>query len=1081
MNTALSVGKGISVMGREEATTQRLIYRSQDTQKIRSLTGRHVTISRAISFILSLGLCGVGMFLVLFPRQVIQATTTPSTVPTDCNNDPNRDFQNSITYGEETYEFTQCRILGSVLAAFGISTFLSLLQFTMHNGIRCFFRESKAFRVSARYQAQTAQEALDLQLKLRTILCERQAELSKCRCALVSHAELGLLWVLVGLVFHKHAASDVNPNPINTTTTTTVFVDCDEQVTTNTLTLVSLVGGCLLVALASLGLMASFWPVLVQRKRRQGESYSRLTQKVLRDSSSGEDVNPDDYYDCSESVVSSTEEEEMRLLYKRVRFSGNDINGGAFSHEPPRHVTVAKREATSSSSFFKWCCALKKRSIYDVEQTASYMRTQTDDQLSSLKVPFLKDALLDEEVNEYEDEDLCASSIQIGSVDLNNTLASIAEHDEEDCESEMTQTMEGTIDGRESPKSMPQNHQDIDEDDYVSLVESRITGIRRLLQLVSPQKPILYIACLTLLIRLPFSLAMPHFVSTTFGALARFDYDKARQEVMLLAIVGTIDAALDFWCVWLFGMANLRIVRKLRLDTFASLLKQDVSFFDENQSGELTSRLTADCGQMASELTWVFRFSIEALVRITGIASYMVWRSPLLASGTLVLVPIIALVNKFYGAFLERNAKATQESLAEANAIAQETLACARTVIAYATEDLEVQKYESKIDRGFNLSVRELFARGLYYMVICTFLINTVVQGSILLFGTLLIQRGQLTVEVLLAFMLYQGQLQEYTLQLFQSYTSLLRSSGAGDKVFELLDRVPPSPGTGSREVRLCSAGAEGLEISTDEEKDVLRANSSIDKHGSNAIEFQNIYFTYPSRPQHLVLRGLTLEIPSGDTVALVGASGCGKSTIVSLVERFYDPAAGIIKIGGQRLDQIPLKQHRQRVGIVTQDPVLFSGTILSNILYGNRRATLDDAINAARLANAHDFIESFDQGYFSQVGERGVQLSGGQKQRIAIARAILKQPSILLLDEATSALDTESEKLVQDALDRLLFSSMNTTTIVVAHRLQTVKNADLIAVISQGVIVEQGSHRDLMSLPNGHYKKMVECSDFQS
>lgn len=243
------------------------------------------------------------------------------------------------------------------------------------------------------------------------------------------------------------------------------------------------------------------------------------------------------------------------------------------------------------------------------------------------------------------------------------------------------------------------------------------------------------------------------------------------------------------------------------------------------------------------------------------------------------------------------------------------------------------------------------------------------------------------------------------------------------------------------------------------------------------AIKLENIKLFYPSRPDQLILRGIDLNIDAGSTVALVGPSGCGKSTIVNLLQRFYDTSSGRILMDGVDIKSFNLKDHRNRIGIVTQDPILFSGTILSNIMYGMPDATREDAIEAAKSANAHNFISAFPDGYETQVSERGLQLSGGQKQRIAISRAIIRHPSLLFLDEATSALDAESETLVQNSIDNLLKQSRSITTVIVAHRLRTVRNADCIAVIHEGQIVEKGSHNTLISLENGYYKGMIEKS----
>jgi len=408
-----------------------------------------------------------------------------------------------------------------------------------------------------------------------------------------------------------------------------------------------------------------------------------------------------------------------------------------------------------------------------------------------------------------------------------------------------------------------------------------------------------------------------------------------------------------------------------------------------------------------------------------------------------------------YADFLSKNAKEVQNALAQANSVAQEALSCIRTVVAFASEDYEYNKYKGKIVKHYDLNVQQLYAQGFYYMVISTFLINTVVQALLLYVGMVLMERGELSVEVLLAFMLYQSKLQNEVMNLFNSYTSLIKSSGAGDKVFELLDRFIPEPGTGH----------DGV-------------NAGIDMESSQlSISIQQLNFSYPSRPDQKILTNLDMDIPAGKTVALVGKSGCGKSTIIGLLQRFYDPDGGAVIVNDKNLKDINLKSHRQRIGVVTQDPVLFTGSIRDNILYGAKNKTDADVINAAKLANAHVFIEAFPDGYDTQVGERGMQLSGGQRQRVSIARAIISEPNLLLLDEATSALDTESEKLVQDALDHLLNTNKQMTTVVIAHRLQTVRNADNIIVMNKGCVLEQGTHEELLKL-NGVYQKMVKRAE---
>lgn len=506
--------------------------------------------------------------------------------------------------------------------------------------------------------------------------------------------------------------------------------------------------------------------------------------------------------------------------------------------------------------------------------------------------------------------------------------------------------------------------------------------------------------------------------------MAVSDWSLARHEIVWLVVLGSIDSILDFWCVFLFGYANQRIVRGVRLDLFSKLVRQDVAFFDSNNSGSLASRLNSDCSEMAGDLTWFFRFSIESVVRITGIATYMLVRSPVLGGSALAIIPVVAVINKVYGNWLRKNAIEVQDALAEANAVAQEALANIRTVIAFAGERHESTRYKSKIDRQYQLNIRQLYMTGVYYMVVSTFLINTIVQASLLWIGTTLIEDDKLTAGVLLAFMLYQGQLQNETLNLFQSYSSLIKSSGAGDKVFALLDRSPPAPSINSPDVQ----AVEEPSIVGDGVEDP-NASIELPRHEYN-VQLCDVSFHYPSRPNHAVLQHLNLDIPRGETLALVGSSGCGKSTIVNLLQRLYDPSAGSVMVDGTDLRKLDLLRHRRHIGVVTQDPVLFSGSVLENITYGCPGATREQAVQAAQRANADPFIRQFPDGYETAVGERGVQLSGGQRQRIAISRAISRNPGLLILDEATSALDAVSPFSVSRSLDLAPFFANQTNAL---------------------------------------------------
>jgi len=406
----------------------------------------------------------------------------------------------------------------------------------------------------------------------------------------------------------------------------------------------------------------------------------------------------------------------------------------------------------------------------------------------------------------------------------------------------------------------------------------------------------------------------------------------------------------------------------------------------------------------------------------------------------LATVPVVVLGAVAYGLFLKKLAKQTQDALARASEVAEESLSNIRTVRSFHKEPYETARYAVEVDESYRLGKKKSFAYGGFsggasLMVQFSF-------GLVLLYGGYLVHEGDLTAGDLTSFLMYTLSVAMSLVGMSVLYGDFMKAIGASQRVFELTDREP--------EIRY-SGGYTSNKLSGD-------------------ISLSNVHFTYPSRPNQQVLKGLDLKLNPGNVVALVGPSGAGKTTIANLIEIFYYPTSGTVTLDGKDLKDFDPGWVHEQIGIVEQLPTLFATTIAKNIAYGLDNVPMDKIIQAAKEANAHDFISNFSEGYDTLVGERGVRLSGGQKQRIAIARALLKDPSILLLDEATSNLDSQSEHLVQEALDRLM---KGRTVLVIAHRLSTVRNADNIVVMSEGKIAEQGTHQELMT-QNGIYVQLV-------
>ncbi|GLE06054.1 hypothetical protein PINS_up015265 [Pythium insidiosum] len=536
-----------------------------------------------------------------------------------------------------------------------------------------------------------------------------------------------------------------------------------------------------------------------------------------------------------------------------------------------------------------------------------------------------------------------------------------------------------------------------------------------------------------------------------------FNYDKSKNDMLSTArawSIGLLGLGVMFAVSIVlqhygFAVASQKLVSRVRLMTYRAMLRQEVGWFDldENSSGALVAKLATDSATLQAMTSDTLN---QGLVNLTtlgiglGIAFYYSWQMTLANLATLPVLALSAFIQSKQLSGTINNRENNDADLA-AGAVLSEAISSIRTVASFSMETTINDAYVRFIDASKRTDIKVGMIGGVTFGL---------AQGLMFLnLAFLFYLGGKWVADKTVAFEDMFMVMIVLVLSMFpigmaaQNATDTTKARKAASSVFQIIDRVPEIDPTSS----------DGEEL--------------VHVHGD--IHFKHVAFAYPSRPDAHIYKDYSLSIKSGQTVALVGASGSGKSTAISLLERFYDPASGVVTLDGTNLRKLSLPWLRERISLVSQEPVLFAGTIAENIAMGKPGATREEVMEAAKKANAFDFISNFPSGFDTDVGDRGAQVSGGQKQRIAIARAILRDPEVLLLDEATSALDNESERVVQESLDRLL-ALKKRTTIIVAHRLSTIRNADLIAVTKDGAIVEQGTHDQLMALPNGVYKALV-------
>jgi ATP-binding cassette, subfamily B, bacterial len=509
--------------------------------------------------------------------------------------------------------------------------------------------------------------------------------------------------------------------------------------------------------------------------------------------------------------------------------------------------------------------------------------------------------------------------------------------------------------------------------------------------------------------------------------------------IVLIAILA-LQSVFSFIRVYTFTQVSERTLADLRQAVYSKLVWLPMSFFDSRRVGELTSRLTSDVGTLQD----VFTFTLAELLRqllilIIGIP-LIFFLTPRLAVFMLLTFPVLVIAALLFGKFIRKMSKKVQDQLAQSNVVVEETLQSIAVVKAFTNEVFEVLRYKKSLDDVVTTAIRTAKYRGLFIsFTILAFFGGIVAVGW---YGAYLLQNEIIYVGDLFSFILYTSFIGASIAGLGDIYSQLQRSIGASERILEILATKDEQP-----------LPTQPLKLKGD-------------------IRFESVSFEYPSRTDFPILKSISIAIQPGERIALVGASGAGKSTITSLLMRLYLIQNGTIKVDGKNIEEYNLTSYRDNIGIVPQEVILFGGTIFENIAYGKPNATEAEVIAAAQKANAWEFIDSFPEKLKTVVGDRGIKLSGGQRQRVAIARAILKDPSILILDEATSSLDAKSESLVQEALEKLM---ENRTSIVIAHRLSTIRKVDRILVIKDGQVAEAGSHHQLSANQSGIYTNLLK------
>jgi len=589
-----------------------------------------------------------------------------------------------------------------------------------------------------------------------------------------------------------------------------------------------------------------------------------------------------------------------------------------------------------------------------------------------------------------------------------------------------------------------------ESEDKLKVSELSPGDVIRLLSFAKGEWKLLLLATVSLAIASGGNLVMPKFVGIFVDSVFDKTIIELSNYVAILLVVFLVVAIFSLIRASIFEIAGQRIVTNLRADVFSAIVSQEIGFFDKSRTGELLNRLSADCEVLQNAVTINVSMFLRGVVQFLGAVIMCFATSWKLTLVILSVIPVIIIFAVFYGKYIRNMSTKVQDALAISTAFAEETLSSMQTVRAFSGESYSIDYYRKSVWEVYDVQKKRALATGIW-AGFAGFIASLSLAGG-LWYGGSLCKSGEITPGTLTSFLFYTITVVAAVGMISSIFTDLMKAVGSSRRIFFLLDRKPL--------VRFID-GRTDIKI-------------------TGRIRFENVSFSYPSRPEDTVLREFNLELEPGKVVALVGHSGGGKTTVAKLLAGFYYPTSGQITVDGIDIHSLEPSYWRKHIGIVSQEPTLFAISIKDNIsfasddsVYESSDSKLSRIIHVSKLANAHEFIKELKDQYDTLVGERGVRLSGGQKQRVAIARALMRDPQILVFDEATSALDSESEYKVQAALDELITHRAGKNVLVIAHRLSTVKNADEVVVIDHGRVVERGKHEDLM-IKGGVYRELV-------